>query len=222
MVLEVLEQKGAKKTVLLDGEFYCRCYPKDILNAGLKDGAEASQEALQRLEERILLPRAKERSLALLGKQSYTKRAMRRKLEADGHPAAVVEKTLAYLDGFHYLDDLSFGSDYAYAKLQRMSERELTQKMQGKGFDSETIRESLMAARRRLAEEAEVSGEEPERAELAAIRAFLRKKGVADADAGELDRERKQKLIMALFRKGFLLPDIRQVLGELEYGDFSE
>lgn len=212
METELLEQKGVKKTVLLDGEPFCRCYSRDLELAGIRPGTDTDPSAIECLCSQILLPRAKKRSLNLLGKQPYTKQAMQKKLTTDGYPDAVIEKTILYLEGYHYLEDETFGLDYALYWIRRMSERELVQKMKQKGFERETIRDSIDAAKQRLLEEAEEQGEQYEKAELTAIRSFLRKKGVGTE---ELDEARKQKLIMALFRKGFQLSDIKQVFSEL-------
>lgn len=212
MEIEILEQKGAKKTVLLDGEPFCRCYPRDLELAKINKGTEVSSCEIEVLCKQILLPRAKKRALNLLGKQPYTRQAMRKKLETDGYPVTVIDTVMEYLEGFHYLEDQQFGQDYAFYWICRMSERELVRKMQQKGFDRETIRDSIETAKQRLEEEAAEAGEQSEKAEITAIRNFLRKK----VDGHEtLDDTKKQKLIMALFRKGFQLSDIKQVLREL-------
>ncbi len=213
MYLELQEQKGAKKGLILDGELFCKCYPRDLVVAGLSSGADVTQEQLQRFCKEVLLPRAKRRSLALLGKQAYTKQMMTKKLRNDGYPEEVTEQVIVYLERFHYIEDRTFGQDYALYRIKRMSERELSQKMQQKGFDRETIHASIELAKQRVEEEAREHGEDVERTEISAIRIFLQKKSVRPE---ELDEAKKQKLIMALFRRGFQLSDIRQVFGELE------
>ena len=76
MVLEVREKTGRKYTLFLDGERYCRCYPGDLRALGFSDFSEGQEtevtgERLAELERTVFLPRAKRRSLMLLGKLLY-------------------------------------------------------------------------------------------------------------------------------------------------------
>lgn len=226
MVLEVREKSGKKYTLLLNGEKYCRCYPGDLRAIGFSEisvgqETEVSEEALAEFERTVFLPRAKRRSLMLLGKKEYTRREMTKKLSADGYPEAVTEAVLSWLSELHYVDDLSFAERYAFSLLSRYSEREILQKMQQKGFEKELIKEALAAAKERYQEEhADRSdvpgggeGGEEISPEQEAIRTFLRKKGYRSE---AVDAEKKQKVVMSLYRKGFSMSDIRSVLGEIE------
>ena len=226
MVLEVREKSGRKYAVYLDGERYCRCYPGDLRGLGiteLSEGCEAevSEERLAEFERTVFLPRAKRRSLMLLGKKEYTAREMTKKLSSDGYPKAVTEAVLSWLSELHYVDDLSFAERYAFSLLSRHSEREILQKMQQKGFENDLTKEALREAKERYLEEHSggsfSSGTEQEgeifSPEQEAIRTFLRKKGYRPE---MVDAEKKKKLVMSLYRKGFSLSDIRTVLGEIE------
>ena len=226
MVLEVREKSGRKYTIFLDGERYCRCYPGDLRGLGLGEFSEGSEtevtgEVLSEFERTVFLPRAKRRSLMLLGKKEYTVRELTKKLSADGYPASVTDTVLSWLSELHYVDDLSFAERYAFSLLSRHSEREILQKMQVKGFDKELTKEALAAARERYREEhTDMSNDEETcegRAmwspEQEAIRTFLRKKGYRSEVT---DAEKKKKFVMSLYRKGFSLSDIRSVIGEFE------
>lgn len=231
MILELHEKTGRKYTLTLNGEKYCRCYPADLRSFGVTEfsegqEAEVSEEALAEFERTVFLPRAKRRSLMLLGKKEYTKREMTKKLSTDGYPDSVVQTVLDWLAEFHYVDDFSFAERYAFSLLSRHSEREIVQKMQQKGFEKDLTKEALASAKERYREEhtgafdsdglgegAEVLSPEQE-----AIRAVLRKKGYRPE---AVDAEKKQKLVMSLYRKGFSLSDIRTVLGEFD-GAYEE
>jgi len=222
MVLEVQEKKGKKYTVYLNGEPYCRCYPKDLRELGFEEFDEGQESEVEEtvvsdFERTVFLPRAKKRALLLLGKKEYTRREMEKKLLNDGYPFATVSSTLAYLAELRYVEDTSYAERYAYSLLPRCSEREVFQKMLQKGFEKELIKEAIETAKETYQfEHVEVEGEEisPERD---AIRTFLRKKGYCVELA---DEEKKRKMVMALYRKGFLLADIRTVLGEFEEEEF--
>lgn len=213
MYLELRNQTEKKLSVLLDGEFYCKCYAKDLSVIGLKEGAdEMDEHQLLCLNQTVLLPRAKKRSLALLGKMQYTCSALQKKLVKDGYPAKVIELTLDYLKGYHYLDDINFANDCARSMLTKYSEREIMQKMLLKGFEKSRIEDAIRTARESFAEEENDSGTE-NKPEYSAIRNLLAKKGY---NAEQADETLKKKMIMALYRKGFSLSDIYAVLNVSE------
>ncbi len=226
MVLEIREKNGRKYTLFLDGERYCRCYPGDLRGLGFSDfsegkESEVAEERLVELERTVFLPRAKRRSLMLLGKKEYTERELTKKLSADGYPEIVTAAVLSWLSELHYVDDDSFAERYAFSLLSRHSEREIVQKMQQKGFEKDLIKEALGAAKERYLEEhisggVDSGGDDREEAfspEQMAIRSFLRKKGYRPEAT---DNEKRKKLMMSLYRKGFSMSDIRAMLGECE------
>ncbi len=227
MIFEIREKTGKKYTLFRDGERYCRCYPGDLRDIGFLEfsegqEAEVTEEAFAEFERTVFLPRAKRRSLLLLGKKEYTEKELVKKLTADGYPECVTEEVLSWLSELHYVDDLSFAERYAFSLLSRHSEREIVQRMQQKGFEKEFIKDALMAAKNRYQEEnsdkytEQGYGEterEPFSTEQEAIRTFLRKKGYRAESA---DNEKRKKLMMSLYRKGFSMSDICAVLGEFE------
>lgn len=208
------ERKTVKKcTVLLDGEVYCRCYEKDLSDVGLNSGEEAEKEKLERLSRDVLLPRAKRRALFLLNKRRYTRQEMVNKLKEDGYPVTVVDDVLFYLEELHYVDDVSYAKGYASFLLLKCSEREAFQKMIQKGFEKETVSEALENARTEYYFENGSAEEETEPPEHLAIRTYLRKKGYQPE---EISPEKKRKMAMSLYRKGFSYSDINAVMGEWE------
>jgi len=216
MILELRGTKGKKINVFSEDRLYCRCYPKDIRELGITEcsegvQAECSEEMLAKLEQNVLLPRAKRRALFLLGKKEYTEGELKKKLYTDGYPAGTVEAVMSYVKGLHYVNDRAFAERYALYLLPKCSERELIQKMILKGFDKDLIKEAVEAAKETYRfEHDRTEGEE--RPEIVAIRSFLRKKGYHPETA---DEEKKKKMIASLYRKGFSFGDIREVMGTL-------
>lgn len=229
MILEIREKVGKKYSITMNGEPYCRCYPGDlrglrITEVSVGQELEVSGETLAEYERTVFLPRAKKRSLMLLGKKEYTKREMTKKLSADGYPESVTEAVIAWLAELRYVEDQAFAERYAFHLLAHHSEREIVQKMQLKGFEKDLIKEALVAAKERYREEYSEGAYDEEASggvispEQEAIRTFLRKKGYRPET---VDAEKKKKFVMSLYRKGFSMSDIRSVLGEMieEYTD---
>ena len=159
----------------------------------------------------------------LLGKKEYTRCELEKKLASDGYPEQVTSSVLDWLGELRYVDDSSFAERYAFSLLSRHSEREIVQKMQQKGLAKDLIKEALVAAKERYREEYSNHndtglGEDDEicSPEQEAIRTFLRKKGYRSEAT---DAEKKKKLVMSLYRKGFSMSDIRSVMGVFEVDD---
>lgn len=207
MEWKLVTQNGKKNSLFIEGEFYCKCYPGDLKGFGLSEGKEISETQLQKLTQEILLPRAKKRALYLVGKKRYTKKEMERKLQGDGYPSSVISDAVTYLQQFHYIADESYAEDYASELLKKYSPKVAIYKMQAKGLDRQLIEEAIEHFRTVYDEEH--ADEVNEKPEYEAIRSFLRRKGFRLEDA---DAEQKNKMVVALYRKGFSLTDIRTVL----------
>lgn len=226
MRVEVREKIGRKYTLFLDGERYCRCYPGDLHQLGLSDFSEGQESevveaVVATFERTVFLPRAKRRSLMLLGKKEYTERELVKKLTDDGYPENVTRIVLDWLKELRYVNDSSYAERYAFSLLSRHSEREIIQKMQQKGFDKDLMKDALRAAKERYREEYSekksdmefCEGDDTFSVEQEAIRTFLRKKGYRPDIT---DEDKKKKLMMSLYRKGFSMSDIRSVFGVYE------
>lgn len=223
MVLEIKEKSGKKYGLWIDGERYGRFYPGDLRELGFSDISEGQEltladAALDAFEQNVLLPRAKRRSLFLLGKKEYTEQELKKKLITDGYSETVISGVLTYLGELHYVDDFSYAERYAFSLLSRCSERELFQKMLQKGLEKELVKEALAAAKERYYYEQEGRENVEFSPELEAIRSFLRKKSYSP---DTVTPEKKKKAVSSLYRKGFSMSDIRKVMGEVEedYGE---
>lgn len=218
MILEIKEKSGKKYGLWINGERYGRWYPGDLRELGFSDISEGqvlelADASLAKFEQSVLLPRAKRRSLFLLGKKEYTSGELKKKLITDGYSDVVVAAVLAYLSDLHYVDDFSYAERYAFSLLSRCSERELFQKMLQKGLEKDLVKEALTVAKERYCYEQDGRAGASGSPEQDAILGFLRKKGYCP---DSVDSDKKRKLVAALFRKGFSMSDIRKVLGKIE------
>lgn len=218
MVLEIKGKSGKKYGLWIDGEGYGRCYPGDLRELGFSEISEGqelelTEVAFAAFEQSVFLPRAKRRSLFLLGKKEYTSGELKKKLFSDGYSERIVAAVLDYLSDLHYVDDFSYAERYAFSLLSRCSERELFQKMLQKGLEKELVKEALAAAKERYRFEQVDSIDTAESPEFEAIRSFLRKKGY---HPDTVTAEKQKKMVASLYRKGFSMSDIRCVMGEID------
>ena len=129
----------------------------------------------------------KKRALHLLERKDYSKRELIERLQKDGYETELIEEIIAYVDSFHYLDDVRVAGSYIRVRKNQKSKRELEYKLKQRGISDEDIA---------LAMEENYEMEDGISQEALAIQKYLQKYQVE-----ELSYEEKQKIAMKLYRK---------------------
>ena len=152
-------------------------------------------------EERILL--GKKKALRLLERKDYSRKELAEKLKKAEYSEEEIEAVLAYLDSFHYLDDVRVAGAYIRSLKNSKSRRELEFKLKQKGISEEDISTAL---------EENYKNEEGTSQESFAVERQLRKCHIDETVLEELTYEEKQKIAAKLYRKGFSQEEIRRQL----------
>ena len=69
--------------------------------------------------------------------REYTTSQLRTKLQQGFYPAEIIEQAIAYVAGFHYIDDLRYAVDYITYHEDSRSRRRIEQDLQGRGIGSD-------------------------------------------------------------------------------------
>lgn len=135
--------------------------------------------------------RAKKRALHLLERMDRTEQQLREKLLASDYPEDVVEEAIAYVKSFHYIDDQRYAENFTRYSKEKLSKRQIKQKLLMKGVDREIIDNVI---------EEEYDAEESEH-----IRKLLEKKHF---DRNSNDEGEFRRVYNYLLRRGFRSNDI--------------
>lgn len=198
MLIVSIEKNGynAKKyKVRLEGEADLCLYAREIKRFGMEEGGELSPENYETIVSEVLIPRAKQRALHLLGKQDRTEANLRKKLAENGYPPIVVDEAVSYVASYHYIDDTRYASNYVFYHKDDKSRRRIMQDLLAKGIDKDVIE---------LALEEEYSTDE-----RMLIHELLRKKNYVPENA---DRKERAKMYRFLASRGFSASDISDAL----------
>jgi regulatory protein len=202
MVITRLEDVGQSKIkVYIDYQYAFLLYQKDIEKLELAEGIEISRVYFETILEDTILRRAKQKAIAILKFMDRTELELRTKLIDAGYPEAVVEQTINYVSEYGFLNDERFVSAYVRAKMHTKSKRVIKTELQQKGIPKDIIEQIF-------SEEYEEDGGN-EDAELIAIRKSIAKK---TKKPETLTYEEKQRLMASLYRKGFQISKIKQLL----------
>lgn len=196
--LDVIDK--TKVNVSIDEEYAFWMYQKEIEQFGLCVGTEISDALYHTIYNEIIVKRAKEKALSILKFSDRTELELRRKLSEAGYGDDLIEKAIGYVTDYGYLNDVRMASSYTRARMNKKSKMVIRMELMQKGVSSEAIDQVFLD---------EYSEDPEEDAELEAIRKAIAKK---TKNPETLDHEGKQRLISALYRKGFEISKIKKIL----------
>ena len=198
-VTQIVElDKKRVKICLEDGTCFA-LYKSENRRYGLSEGEEVSQEILKEILEEILIKRARKRTMHLLERMDRTESQLRVTLSQGYYPEQVIEDAVAYVKGYHYLDDLRYAQNYVRNHKDKKSQRCIQMILQEKGVAKHFIQQAL-----------EEEYEQENEREL--ILKWIEKKHYSSETAG---LKEKQRMYQFLMRKGFHSGDILHVLDYL-------
>lgn len=186
-----------KCKVFVDEDFAFVLYRGEIRRYGIEEGGDLPEATYWLIETEVLNKRARERCVYLLQASDKTEGQIRRKLKDDGYPQPVIDRTVALLAKYHYVDDQAFAIRYVENGGARKSRRQLAYELRQKGVDGELAARAIR----------EAAPDEED-----AIRGLVQKRAGAVQD---LSGEERYKLYGYLGRKGYSYESIRRVLGEI-------
>lgn len=196
--IEALDRN--KVNIYLDGEYSFFLSPKEVQQLDITEGDELPASFYESVLEKIILPKAKLKALSLLKFMDRTEAELRKKLSDAGFAQDIVDQTIQYVDGYGYLNDERLATAYIRSRKNAKSKLAIKMELKQKGVESKLIE---------LAFSEEYNVDDEEDPEVVAIRKAVAKKSKSPED---MDYEAKQKLIASLYRKGFDISKIKQVL----------
>lgn len=174
---------------------------REIMQYGIREGAELPEETMAALEK-ALYQKAVRKCGELLEGIGYTEKGLTERLIRSGYPETVAGRTVEAMKKAHYVDDRAYAEAYLRSNHMRKSKRRVEQDLESKGVSSDVVSEVLGAWE-------EESGCPAEESEARQIREFLRKKNF---DPAEQDWESRQKMMARLARRGYSFAVLEEVL----------
>ncbi len=199
IVTGIEEISKSKCKIFIEGEFAFALYKGELSAYQIKKGKEITKEAYQELTTQVLPKRAKLRVMNLLKARTYTEEELRRKLKLGLYSERHIEEALDYVKSYGYVNDLAYAMDFIRYRAESLSKKQIQNKLLQKGVQKEIVENALL--------ECEKEGTMIE--EMKQISAYLEKKQYSPETC---DYKEKQKLIAALYRRGFSINSINQVM----------
>ena len=196
IIVKEIEAVGkGRYRVKFDTGVTCLLYRKEMSSFSIEKGKKITAQQYQELLEEVVGKRAKKRALHLLEQMDRTEKQRRDKLLANEYPQSCIDGAIAYVKGFHYLDDSRYASNYVRFSQEKMSRVQMKQKLMQKGIASSVIADAI--------EEAYVADE------MEQIMALLQKRKFVPEEADEKEFQRTYQYVM---RRGFKSSDILKAM----------
>ena len=196
IIVKDIEAVGkGRYRVQFDTGVTCLLYRKEMSSFSIEKGKKITAQQYQELLEEVVGKRAKKRALHLLEQMDRTEKQLRDKLLANEYPQSCIDGAIAYVKGFHYLDDSRYASNYVRFSQEKMSRVQMKQKLMQKGIASSVIADAI--------EEGYVADE------MEQIMALLQKRKFVPEEADEKEFQRTYQYVM---RRGFQSSDILKAM----------
>lgn len=192
MIITNFEEMNYKNKikVYIDQEYAFTLYANEIKRNKLKPDMELSEEQYHDIIYNIVFRRAKQKVLSLLKLMDRTEQELRQKLALHDFPPPVIDWTLDYIKGYHYIDDERYAEQYILCKKDSKSKYQIQSYLYQKGIQKDIINAIM---------ERECYSED-----TALIKAIHKKRKNEES----IDPVKKKKLIESLCRKGFRYEEI--------------
>ncbi len=199
IITKITEASKSRKKIEIDGEFAFVLYKGELSVYGIKENNEIREEDYQEIMTKILPKRAKLRAMNLLKSRTYTTAQLEEKLKMGGYPPQVISEAINYVASFGYINDSQYAYDFIEYNKENKSKNRIMTDLRRKGISGD------------MAEEAweEVVGEDRQELEKQQIIKLLEKKHFSSQNA---TLQESQKMMAFLYRKGFAIETIRNVL----------
>ncbi len=198
-ITKITDVSKSRKRIEIDGEFAFVLYKGELAFYGMKEESEIREEDYQEIMTKILPKRAKLRAMNLLKSRTYTTVQLMEKLKTGGYPPQIIREAIDYVASFGYINDSQYAYDFIEYNKENKSKNRIMADLRRKGISGDMVEAAWE----------EAVGEDRVALEKKQIIKLLEKKHFSPEDA---TLQESQKMMAFLYRKGFAIETIRNVL----------
>lgn len=139
LITKIESGKNKRYRVFGDDTYLFALYRNELKHYQIAENAMIEDSVISSILDEIIYKRAKERALYLLEKRPLTVSGLRDKLRYHDYPEAVVEKVIAFLEQYHYLDDMDYIRMYTGSYSSKKSKKQIVYDLMRKGISKSLI-----------------------------------------------------------------------------------
>ncbi len=193
-IIDIIPQEKGKVKISFDSADDIVLYKSELRSLALEEQMELEEDTYHQIYYEIVGKRVTKRAMHLLEKMDRTEVQLRKKLMESDYPQELVERAIAYVKSYRYIDDERYANTFVRLNQERKSKARIRQDLLSRGVASHLIDNALS---------------EDETDQEVLIAKLLEKKQY-DPDTATL--KDAQKMYQFLMRRGFLHSEIMHAL----------
>lgn len=198
IITDIQEQTKHKNrvSIFIDGKFAFGMDKNDLSFMGLKIGMELTQERYDYIVDNTVYVKAYQKADRFIGFKMRTEKEVRDKLKAEEYSQDIIERVIASMLKYKYIDDEAYSRMYARdcRKLKKWGPQRIKAELYKRGINENTADKAL----------SELDIEDTDE-----IIEVLLEKRIKNTP---IDLKEKQKHFNFLLRRGFNSEDIKRVI----------
>jgi len=197
--IQVQKKHPSRRSIFLDGKFFCGVSDEVIVKFHLKRGMEIDDDELKELLYEEEFSKAKNYVYRILARRMYTTKEIRDKLVECGYVDKVIQNVIATLEQYGYLNDRTYAEEWIQLRMRAKPKGKmvLRQELARKGIEKSIIEDAL-----------DRTFDESKEADMVLDLARQR----ARLYSGDEPAAARRKLQEFLFRRGFDLETVRDAI----------
>jgi len=143
--LQVQKKHPNRRSIFLDGKFFCGVSDEVAARFHLKCGMEINEDELKDLLHEEELSKAKNYVYRILARRMYTNKEIRDKLVEREYLDKIIEEVISTLERYGYLNDRTYAEEWIRSRMRSKPKGKiaLRQELARKGVDKSIIEDTL-------------------------------------------------------------------------------
>lgn len=142
-ISKIEEISKYRSKIYIDDRFAFILYPQDIRKYKIAVDVDISEDTYNSIINEIVLRRCKNRAINYIESRERTEYEIRNKLKTLYYTEEVIDRVIAFLEEYHYVDDERYARQFVDTYSNRKSKARLRQDLMLKGVDKEIIQYTL-------------------------------------------------------------------------------
>lgn len=142
-ISKIEEISKYRSKIYIDDRFAFILYPQDIRKYKIAVDVDITEDTYNSIINEIVLRRCKNRAINYIESRERTEYEIRNKLKTLYYTEEVIDRVIAFLEEYHYIDDERYAKQFVDTYANRKSKARLRQDLMLKGVDKEIIQYTL-------------------------------------------------------------------------------
>lgn len=143
-ITRIEDGKNKKYRIYSEEGYLFSLYGKEIKRYHLAENKEIPDCIISSIMDELIYKRGKERALFLIERRPLTEFMLREKLKSNEYPDDIIDRVVAFLFRYHYLDDMEYIRMFVNSYSHKKSRKQIQYDLQKKGIQKQDIEQYFL------------------------------------------------------------------------------